>query len=102
MVQKMVQCLLTLLEKWKRAIVDGEAFDALFSNLSKEFDCLDPELIIAKLNAYGFSLATVKLVYGYQWYRKKKTKTNFSHNFWSITRINFGSTFTQLLLIDLF
>ena len=38
----------------------------------------------------------MKLVYGYLWYRKQRTKINFSYNFWSITRINFESTFTQL------
>ena len=50
------QCILPLLEKWKRAVDSGQMFDALFTDLSKAFDCLDHELIIVKPNAYGFNL----------------------------------------------
>ena len=40
-------------------------FGALLTDLSKAFDCLDNELLIAKLNAYGFSLPALKLVHDY-------------------------------------
>ena len=50
------QYLLAMLEKWKRSVDNGKAFGALLTDLSKAFDCLDHELLIAKLNAYGFSL----------------------------------------------
>ena len=33
-----------------------EAFGALLTYLSKAFHCLCQELLIAKLNAYGFTL----------------------------------------------
>ena len=55
-------CLLAMLEKWKRSIVNGKMFGALLTDLSKPSDCLDHELLIAKLNAYGFSLTALKLV----------------------------------------
>ena len=42
------QCLLALLEKWKRAVDSGQMFGALLTDLSKAFDCLDHELLIAK------------------------------------------------------
>ena len=45
------QCLLALLEKWKRAVDSGQMFGALLTDLSKAFDCLDHELLIAKLTA---------------------------------------------------
>ena len=45
-------CLLVMLEKSKNAVDKGKVFDALLTNLSKAFDCLTHELIIAKLNAY--------------------------------------------------
>ena len=48
-------------EKWKNAVDKGKVFGALLSDLSKAFDCLPHELIIAKLNAYGFKLAALKL-----------------------------------------
>ena len=81
MVQTMVQGLLELLKKWKRAIVNGEVFGDLFTDLSKAFDCLD-QACLAKLNANGFSYPALKLVYGYLPNRKQRTKTNFSHSKW--------------------
>ena len=39
-----------------------KSFGALLKDLSKAFDCLPQELLIAKLHAYGFSLAALRLV----------------------------------------
>ena len=43
------QCLLAMLEKWKRSVDSGKAFGALLTDLSKTFDCLGHEqFLIAK------------------------------------------------------
>ena len=74
------QCLLAILEKWKRPVDNSKMFGALLTDLSKAFDCLDHELLIAKLNAYGFSLTALKLVHNYLSNRKQRTKINSSYS----------------------
>ena len=37
----------------------------LLTDLTKAFDCISDELLIAKLNAYGFSKNALDLVYNY-------------------------------------
>ena len=64
-------CLLAMLEKWKNAVDKGKVFGALLTDLSKVFHCLPHELIIAKLNAYGFELPALKLMHSYLSHSKK-------------------------------
>ena len=55
-------------------------FGALLTDLSKAYDCLDHELLMAKLKAYGFSLAALKLVHDYLSNRKQRTKANRTYS----------------------
>ena len=75
-------CLLAMLEHWKSTVDKGKVFGALLTDLSKAFDCLSHELIVAKLNAYGFNLAALKLVQSYLSKRRQRTKINQSYNLW--------------------
>ena len=63
-------------------------FGALHTDLSKAFDCLDHELLIAILNAYGFILTALKLVQKYSSNRIQRTKINSTYI--SLLEIIFG------------
>ena len=76
------QCFLTLLGKWKRGVDSSQMFGALLTDLSKAFNCLHHELLIAKINAYGFGLPALKLVHDYLSKRKQRTKVNRTYTFW--------------------
>ena len=44
----------TMLENWKKGVGKGECASALFLDLSKAFDTINHELLLAKLKAYRF------------------------------------------------
>ena len=68
------QCLLTL--KWENTIDKGKIFGVLLTNLSKAFDCLNHERIVAKLNACGFTLPDLKLIHKYLSSTKQRVPVN--------------------------
>ena len=63
--------LVTMLEKWKQAVDKGEQLSELFMDLSKVFDTINHELLLAKLKAYGFSRNAVELMRRYLKNRKQ-------------------------------
>ena len=54
--------LLRLIENWRRCLDENKVVGAVLMDLSKVFDCLSHELLIAKLDAYGFNENTIRLV----------------------------------------
>ena len=46
-------------KEWKQALNNNEAFGAQVADLSKVPDCLSHELLIAKLDAYIFTVKTL-------------------------------------------
>ena len=76
------QCLLAMLEKWRSAVDNKKTFGVLLTDLSKAFDCLSHELLLAKLHAYGFSIPALRLVYRFLKNRKQRTKINSTYSCW--------------------
>ena len=75
-------CLVSMIEKWKESMDSGGAFGALMTDLSKAFDCLHHELLIAKLDAYGFDIKSVKLIQQYLSNRKQRVKVGNAYSSW--------------------
>ena len=55
---------------------------ALLTDLSKAFDCLPRNLLIAKLNVHGFGNNAVKFVYDYLTSRRQRTKIYDTYSSW--------------------
>ena len=68
------QCLLVLIGKWKKGLDKGGKCGALMTDLSKAFDCLLHDLLIAKLHAYDFEVDSLRLIYSYLVGRKQRVK----------------------------
>ena len=96
-------CLIMLLEKWKRS-VDR----VLLTDLSKAFDCLNHDLLIAKLHAYGFDNNSLSLIHNYLTSRFQRIRINSNYSSWSqiLTGVLQGSIlgviFFNIYLSDLF
>ena len=101
-------CLVSMLEKWKSTNDNKKSFGALLTDLSKAFDCLSHELLIAKLNAYGFNMSALRFVHSYLKNRMQRTKINSEYSSWEEIMFGFpqGSVLGPLLfntfLCDLF
>ena len=76
-------CLMVMLDKWHKAIDQGKFARALLTDLSKAFDCLNHELLIAKLEAYGFENGALSYIHSYLSDRKQRTKVNASYSDWA-------------------
>ena len=71
-----------MLEEWKKALDKQNIAGGILTDLSKAFDCLNHNLLIAKLEAYGFGNSALRFVYNYLKERKQKTKLNGSYSTW--------------------
>ena len=71
-----------MIDRWQKAIDSGKLTGALLMDLSKAFDCLNHELLIAKLEAYGFDKPSLNYIYSYLSNRRQRTKVNSSFSEW--------------------
>ena len=72
--------LLRLIEQWKSALDNKNFVEAVLMGLSKAFDCIPHDLLIAKLHAYGFSENSLTFFYSYLKRRKQNVKINNTYS----------------------
>ena len=56
---------------------------AVLTNISKAFDTLNHDLLLAKLGAYGFNNAALRLIRSFLTKRWQRTKVDSSFSTWS-------------------
>ena len=70
--------LLNFLQTCKASLDKKELAGAILMDLSKAFDCIDHDLLIAKLAAYGLDRDALKLIKNYLKKKKQRVKINGS------------------------
>ena len=78
----------------------GKVFGAVLADLSKALNCLNHDFLIAKLNAYGFSLPALRLIHDYLSNRKQRARISNSYSTWM--EIAFGVPQGSILGLLLF
>ena len=77
-------CLLYVVEKeWKESLDQGGHYGALLTDLSKAFDYIMPDLLIAKLQTYGFDIVSLNFICNYLVDHEQRIKINSSFSTWS-------------------
>ena len=71
-----------MIEKMKKSRDRGGHAGAVLMDLSKAFDTIKHELLIAKLHAYGFSRDALELIHNFLNDRWHRTKINNSYSSW--------------------
>ena len=68
--------------RWKKSLDSKNITGAVLTDLSKDFDCLNHNLLLAKLESYGFDKKYLKFIHEYLRERKQMTKVHNSYSTW--------------------
>ena len=76
--------LIRLIEKWKKHLDNKKIVGTVLMDLSKAFDCIPLDLLIAELHAYGFNKKALTYLYSYLKRRKQSVKINDTESYFQI------------------
>ena len=74
--------LISLIERWRKSLDNKGYGGPVLMDLSKAFDALNHDLLIAKLHGYDFDIKTFKLLHSYLTKRWQRTIVNSSFSTW--------------------
>ena len=88
-----------MIEQWKSALDSKTFVGAVLMDLSKSFDCIPHDLLIAKLHACGFSESSLTFFYSYIKRRKQNVKNNNTYSLFKelLSGVPQGSIFGPIL-----
>ena len=91
--------LLRLIEKWRQYFDENKVVGAILMDLCKAFNALPHDLLIAKLNAYGFSKQALKIISSYLSGRRQCVKNKSVLSFLRLIKLGVpqGSILGQVL-----
>ena len=74
--------LIRLVENCRAGLDNRNIVGMVLMDLSKAYDCLPHDLLIAKLEAYKFGMNSLRLLYSYLTARRQRVKINSTHSTW--------------------
>ena len=75
--------LFKLLQAWQKELDNSGFIGTILMDLSKAYDCLPHDLLIAKLRACGLDRSSLRLLMDYLSSSKQRTKVSSSYSKWS-------------------
>ena len=74
--------LIRLIERCRKCLDKHGIVGMVLMDLSKAYDCLPHDLLVAKLEAYGFSLGSLRMLHSYLTSRKQRIRIDSSYSSW--------------------
>ena len=89
--------LFKLFQSWQQVLDNGGFIGTILMDLSKAYDCIPHNLLIAKLECYGVDNASLRLLFLLYYLTCRKQRTKIGSSFSSWCHINTGVTQGSIL-----